>query len=55
VAILSSLVTTCERLQLDPFAFLPDVFDRISVRPAHQLEELLPDRWQAAQRATALR
>jgi len=50
-AILTSLVTTCKRLHLDPFAYLRDVFDRISAHPASRLEELLPDRWQAARTA----
>ena len=52
-AILTSLVTTCQRLHVEPFAYLRDVFDRISAHPAHRLEDLLPDRWQAAQMATA--
>jgi len=51
-AILTSLVTTCKRLHVDPFAYLRDVFDRISAHPAHRLEELLPDQWQAIQTAT---
>ena len=51
-AILTSLITTCKRLHLDPLAYLRDVFDRISAHPAHRLEGLLPDRWQAAQTAT---
>jgi transposase len=51
-AILTSVITTCQRLHVDPFAYLRDVFDRISAHPAHRLEELLPDRWQPAQTAT---
>jgi len=51
-ALLTSLVTTCKRLHVDPFAYLRDIFDRISAHPASRLEELLPDRWQAAQTAT---
>ena len=51
-AILTSLVTTCKRLDVDPFAYLRDVFDHISAHPVHRLAELLPDRWQAAQMAT---
>ena len=51
-ALLTSLVTTCKRLQVEPFAYLRDVFDRISAHPVSRLEELLPDQWQAAQLAT---
>jgi transposase len=51
-ALLTSLVTTCKRLQVEPFAYLRDVFDRISAHPASRLAELLPDQWQAAQLAT---
>ncbi len=52
-AILTSFITTCKRLQIDPFAYLRDVFERISAHPAHRLDDLLPDRWQAAQTAIA--
>lgn len=47
-AILTSFTATCKRLHLDPFVYLRDVFDRISSHPHDRLEELLPDRWQAA-------
>jgi len=50
-AILTSLITTCRRLHAEPFAYLRDLFARISSHPAHQLAQLLPDRWQAAQTA----
>lgn len=52
-AILTSLVTSCQRLHVEPFAYLRDVFDRISAHPAHRLAELLPDQWQAARTAPA--
>lgn len=52
-AILTSLVTTCKRLHVEPFAYLRDVFDRISAHPVHRLAELLPDQWQAAPTAPA--
>lgn len=51
-ALLTSVITTCKRLHVDPFAYLRDVFDRISAHPASRLAELLPDRWQAARTAT---
>jgi len=48
-AVLGSLVATCKRLTIDPFAYLRDVFQRIGAHPTTRLEELLPDRWAAAQ------
>ena len=47
-AVLSSLVATAKRHHIDPFAYLRDVFARISAHPQNRLEELLPDRWAAA-------
>jgi transposase len=50
-ALLNSLIATCKRLRIDPFAYLRDVFARISAHPNNRLEELLPDRWAAARAA----
>jgi len=50
-AVLNSLIATCKRLRVDPFAYLRDVFARISAHPNSRLEELLPDRWAAAHAA----
>jgi transposase len=50
-AVLTSLVATCKRLRIDPFAYLRDLFERISAHPRNRLEELLPDRWMMAQQA----
>jgi transposase len=47
-AVLSSLVATAKRNHIDPFAYLRDVFARISAHPQNRLEELLPDKWAAA-------
>jgi hypothetical protein len=44
-AVLSSLIATCKKLHIDPFAYLRDVFARISTHRQSQLDELLPDRW----------
>jgi len=52
-AILSSVIITCKRLNVEPFAYLCDVFGRISAHPAHRLAELLPDRWQTTRMAPA--
>jgi hypothetical protein len=46
--VLSSLIATCKRLGVNPFAYLRDVFERISSHPHNRLAELLPDHWQAA-------
>ena len=47
-AILSSFIASCKRHRLDPLAYLRDVLTRISGTPISQLDQLLPDRWQAA-------
>ena len=46
---LSSLVATAKRHHIDPFAYLRDVLARISAHPQNRIEELLPDKWAAAQ------
>jgi hypothetical protein len=48
-AVLSSLIATCKRLGVDPFASLRDLFARLSSHPQSRLGELLPDQWKAAQ------
>ena len=47
-AVLGSLIASCKRLSLDPFAYVRDIFERISSHPQSRLAELLPDQWQAA-------
>jgi transposase len=47
-AVLSTFIATCKRLRTDPFAYLRDVFQRISAHPTNRLDELLPDQWAAA-------
>lgn len=47
-AVLSSLIATSKRHHMDPFAYLRDVFARISAHPQNRLDELLPDRWLTA-------
>jgi transposase len=47
-AVLTSLIATAQRLAIDPFAYLCDVFERISSHPQSRLAELLPDQWKAA-------
>jgi transposase len=48
-AVLSSLIASAKRHHIDPFAYLRDVFARISAHPRNRLEELLPDKWLAVQ------
>jgi transposase len=53
-AVLLSFASTCQRLQVEPWAYLQDVLTRLPSMPADQVAELLPDRWQAARpQATA--
>lgn len=44
-AILCSLVATCERHGVDPFAYLRDVRPRLATHPASRIAELLPPNW----------
>jgi transposase len=50
-AVLYSFVQTCQHLSIEPWRYLRDVLERLPLHPAERLEELLPDRWAAAQRA----
>ncbi len=45
LAILQSLVATCEACGLDPQAYLTDVLIRIATHPARAIDELLPMNW----------
>ena len=45
-AVLYTLVATCKRLRMDPFAYLRDVFTRLPLLTDDTTwSELLPDRW----------
>lgn len=44
-AVLFSLIATCERHRVEPFAYLSDVLARIAATPISQLGQLLPNRW----------
>jgi hypothetical protein len=44
---------SCRRNQVEPFAYLKDVFERISAHPMSRIEELLPDRWAAARQVAS--
>jgi transposase len=47
-AVLFSLIASCARHEVDPFAYLRDVLTRIAAHPISRLAELLPDRWTPA-------
>ena len=51
-AILFSVIATCQRHDVEPFAYLRDVLTRIAATPLSRLADLLPDRWQASQNAS---
>jgi transposase len=42
---LFTLTKSCNRHRVDPFAYLRDVYTRLPMLPASELESLLPDRW----------
>ena len=44
-AIVYSVIETCKRHGVDPFAYLRDVLDRIGDHPVNALEELFPENW----------
>lgn len=50
-AVMMSFTSTCNRLEVEPWSYLKDVLGRLPTLGPGQLDELLPDRWQAAQRA----
>jgi transposase len=51
-AILFSMTSTCQRLQVEPWAYLQDVLTRWPSLPVEQRPSLLPDRWQATRRSS---
>lgn len=46
LAVLYTLVATCEACGVEPEAYLADVLIRIQTHPQSRIDELLPDRWQ---------
>jgi transposase len=52
-AVLFSFTSTCQRLGVEPWAYLCDVLTRMPTKPLAQLADLLPDRWQAARQPAA--
>jgi hypothetical protein len=52
-AVLFSFTSTCQRLGVEPWAYLHDVLTRLPTIANAHLEELLPDRWQATRAAAS--
>jgi len=50
-AIIYSLIATCQRHGVEPFAYLRDVLGRVATHPSSGIAVLLPDNWKAAQAA----
>lgn len=47
-AVLYSIVESCRRLHLDPFAYIKDALPRIASFPARQVDQLTPAGWKVA-------
>jgi transposase len=50
-AVLFSFTSTCQRVGIEPWAYLQDILTRLPGTNAGQLGDLLPDHWQAARDA----
>jgi transposase len=50
-AVLFSFTSTCQRLGVEPWAYLQDVLTRLPATPAGRLGDLLPDHWEAVRQA----
>jgi transposase len=48
-AVCYSLIETCKRLKIDPFAYLRDVLEKVSVWPDKKIRQLLPRFWKENQ------
>jgi hypothetical protein len=53
MAILFSVVSSCQRHGHDPFVYLRDVLGRLPGLPRERLTDLLPDRWSLPKAADA--
>ena len=45
VGIIQSLISTCKLHSVDPYTYLVDVLQRVSLHPASRVEELTPKNW----------
>jgi transposase len=53
-AVLFSFTSSCQRLAVEPWAYLQDVLTRLPTMPAGRHADLLPDQWRAAPTVTDL-
>jgi transposase len=51
-AIIYSLVASCKLCGIDPFAYLRDVIDRVSIHPAKEISQLIPSNWKTLHKRT---
>ncbi|MFX5813098.1 transposase domain-containing protein, partial [Acinetobacter baumannii] len=52
-AIVLSLLATCRRHGIEPWAYLTDVIERLSEKGKKNLEDLLPHRWKPRMKDSA--
>lgn len=45
LAILMTLIKSCQAVDVNPQEYLTDVLMRVSTHPAAKIDELLPDNW----------
>jgi transposase len=50
-ATIMSLIETCKRLNINPFAYMKDVLTRFPSAKTSQIDDFLPDRWLASRQA----
>jgi len=43
-----SFIASCQRLKIDPWAYLYDVLGRVASHSIHDLDQLLPANWKPA-------
>jgi transposase len=55
VGIIQSLLTTCRQHGVDPYTYLVDVLQRISLHPAREVEQLTPRCWKERFAANPMR
>jgi transposase len=53
-AVLFSFASTCQRLGVEPWAYLQDVLTCLPTTSAEQLADFLPDHWQANRQVTVV-